>query len=98
VEHIAGVSVEIEDGAGHTFSVDVDESGSIDNAVIAAVRSMTGAPDDVTFHLGSTEVDSVPVVVVTAMRGLRTVAGASVITFGRPYALAKAVRQAVASL
>ncbi len=98
VEHTGGVSVEIEDGAGHVVSVDVDESGSIDDAVIAAVRTLTGTPDDVIFVLGGTEVGGAAVVVATATNGERVVAGASVLAFGRPFALARAVRQAVASL
>lgn len=98
VEHSAGISVEIEDGAGHVVSVDVDESGSIDDAVIAAVRSLTATPDDVIFTLGTSEVGGAAVVVATATNGARIVAGAAVLTFGRPFALARAIRQAVTAL
>lgn len=98
VEHIGGVAIEIEDGAGHVFRVDVDESGSIDQAVIAAVKAMTGAPEDVKFELGAAEVNSAAIVIATATHGDRTEAGASVIMFGRPYALARAVRQALSTL
>lgn len=98
VEHGAGVSVEIEDGAGHVFSVDVDESGSIDRAVVAAVKAMTGTSEDVLFDLGATDVAGAPVIVVTATYGTKIAAGAAVVTFGRPYALARAVRQALTAL
>lgn len=98
VEHVDGVSVEIEDGAGHVFSIDVESDGSIDRAVMGAVRSMTGIPSDAEFEVGAAEIGSAPVVVVTATLGGRVAAGASVITFGRPYALANATRQAVAAL
>ena len=97
-EHLDGVSVEIEDGAGHVFSADVDETGSIDDAVIEAVKALTGTPGEVTFELGALELGGVPIVVATATFGDRTVAGSSVVTFGRPYALARAVRQALATL
>lgn len=96
VEHASGITVEVEDGAGHRFVSDVGTDRSIDRAVLSAVRSMTGVPVEVTFDLGVTQVAGSRVLVVTATMDGRTSAGASVITFGRPFAVADAAHKAVA--
>jgi hypothetical protein len=95
VESADAVTVEIEDGAGHVFTAAVGPSGSIDRAVMQAMAAMVAASADVAFHIGETSVDGVRVIVVTARHEGRTSAGAAAVDFGRPYAVARATRQAL---
>jgi hypothetical protein len=96
VESDATVTVEIEDGAENVFTALVDDGGSIDDAVLRAVMTMTGTPADAVIEIADVDVGGVAVLVVTASMDGRLKAGASPVDFGRPFALARAARQALA--
>ena len=96
VESDATVTVEIEDGAENVFTALVDDGGSIDDAVLRAVMTMTGTPADAVIEIADVDVGGVTVLVVTASMDGRLKAGASPVDFGRPFALARAARQALA--
>lgn len=95
VESDSLVTVEIEDGAENVFTAAVGDGGSIDDAVLRAAVALAGAPAGVNLEVADVDVDGAPVVVVTATLDGRITAGASPVDFGRPYALAKAARQAL---
>jgi len=98
VESDAAVSVEIEDGAGNRYTADVGATGSIDDAVLVAATAMASVPEGVVFGVNEVDVDGIRVLVVVARHSGQTSAGASPIDFGRPFAVAKAARQALDGL
>ena len=97
VESGGGVDVEVEDVMGDTVSAAVGPDGSIDDAVVMAVLAILdvgGAAATVT--TASIAGEEAVVVVVKLPTGER-VAGAALVGFGRPWAVARAVAQAVVS-
>lgn len=97
VESGDGVDVEVEDVMGDTVSAAVGPDGSIDDAVVMAVLSILdvgGAAATVT--TSTIRGDEAVVVVVTLPSGER-LAGAALVGYGRPWAVARAVAQAVMS-
>lgn len=97
VESDASVTVEIEDGAQRVFTAEVGDGGSIDAAVLEAVIAMTGAPDDAVLETTDVDLGGIQVLVVTASIDGVVSAGVSPVDFGRPFALARAARQALDS-
>ncbi|MGI9585701.1 MAG: hypothetical protein ACR2N7_08950 [Acidimicrobiia bacterium] len=96
VESLDGVDVEIEDADGTKATTRVGEDGSIDTAVIDAVRSLAGIPDSVDLRpMDVSSVDGDVVVVSAHESDGRRAAGAAFVDFGRPWALARAVFQAL---
>jgi hypothetical protein len=96
VESLGGVDVEIEDADGATATSRVGTDGSIDTAVIAAVRSLASIPDSVELKpMDLPSVDGEVVVVSAHESDGRRSAGAAFVDFGRPWALARAVFQAL---
>ena len=98
VEGDAGVAIEIEDGAGSVFHGPVDATGSIDGAVIRTTLQLAGAPNDVICRLNEVEIDGSPVLVATVEHEDRRAAGAAIVSYGRPFAVARAVRQALTGI
>ncbi len=98
VESKDTVTVEIEDGAGNIHTADVGPSRSIDDAVLRAAADLSGASDDVGFGVSEVEIDGLRIVVVSAEAAGRRAAGACPVEFGRPFAVARAARQALESL
>ncbi|MDA2979357.1 MAG: hypothetical protein O3B42_06315 [Actinomycetota bacterium] len=98
VESALAVTVEIEDGAGNIHTADVGPSGSIDDAVLEAAAALSGAPEHVAFGIAEVEIGDARVLVVSASIDGRRSAGASTVEFGRPFAVARAARQALESL
>ncbi|MCZ7532864.1 MAG: hypothetical protein M5U23_05595 [Acidimicrobiia bacterium] len=98
VESVDTVTVEIEDGAGNIHTADVGPSRSIDEAVLRAAADLSGASDEVVFGVSEVEIDDVRIVVVSAKTEDRRAAGACPVEFGRPFAVARAARQALESL
>ncbi len=98
VETEDGVHVEIEDAGGNRRSERVGADGSIDAAVLGAVRSLMGVAADVELSAADLSGPDGDVVVVTTTGpdGRRT-AGAAFVDFGRPWALTRAATQALAS-
>jgi len=96
VETGDGVHVEVEDGSGDTRSESVGPDGSIDNAVIGAIRNLLVLDPDVKFDITDVAAGGGDVVLVTTLdaRGRRSV-GAAFVDFGRPWALARAVVDAL---
>ncbi|KAA3640774.1 MAG: hypothetical protein DWP92_02380 [Armatimonadetes bacterium] len=92
------VTVEIEDGAGNIHTADVGPSGSIDDAVLEAAAELSGASDKVVFGVSEVEIDGARIVVVSARAEGGRSAGACPVEFGRPFAVARAARQALDSL
>lgn len=86
--------VEVQDSAGNRSSAQVH--GSIDEAIVSAVADLLGVGDEWGVSLSDTETDHGRVVVVTARNteGER-VAGAACIEFGRPWAVARALVEAL---
>ena len=98
VESDEGVSVDIEDKAGAKRSVPIGDTGSIDEAVIAAVFSLYGLSVDTEIELQDLEGPDGDVVVATVHHASGDrVAGASFVDFGRPWAVARAIEQAIAA-
>jgi hypothetical protein len=96
VESLGGVDVQIEDAEGNRAATRVGDDGSIDTAVIAAVRSLAGIPDSVELKPMDLPGAEREVVVVSAHEpDGRRAAGAAFVDFGRPWALARAVFQAL---
>lgn len=95
VESDSSVTIEIEDGAQNVFTSRVGDGGSIDAAVLEAIRAMTGTPADAVLESANVDIGGIPVLVVTASVNGVITAGASPVDFGRPFALAKAARQAL---
>jgi hypothetical protein len=96
VESLGGVDVQIEDAEGNRAATRVGDDGSIDTAVIAAVRSLAGIPDSVELKPMDLPAAEGQVVVVSAHEpDGRRAAGAAFVDFGRPWALARAVFQAL---
>lgn len=98
VESSEGVSVEIADDKGNRRTVAVGETGSIDDAVVEAVRVLLGLAPATTITLTDTATPEGNLVVATStdVDG-RRLSGASFIDFGRPWAAARAVVQAFTS-
>lgn len=92
------VTVEIEDGAGKVHTAEVGSSGSIDDAVLEAAAALSGALTGVTLRIGELSIAGVRIVVVAAETEDRRGAGACPVEFGRPFAVARATRQALESL
>lgn len=98
VESRGSVMVEITDGAGHVFAETVGESWDIDGAVLDAVKQLTGASGDTRLQVCRPATDRSDLVVVEAFSGGTKAAGAAHVEFARPYAVARAALQALASL
>ncbi len=98
VESASTVTIEIEDGAGNVHTADVGPSGSIDDAVLEAAAALSGAPREVLFGIAEVQIAGARVLVVSASVDDRRSAGASTVEFGRPFAVARAARQALDSL
>lgn len=92
------VTVEIEDGAGNVHTAEVGSSGSIDDAVLEAAAALSGALTGVTLRVGELSIAGLHIVVVAAETEDRRGAGACPVEFGRPFAVARATRQALESL
>jgi hypothetical protein len=96
VETEDGVHVEIEDAGGNRRSKRVGDDGSIDAAVLGAIRSLMGVAADV--ELAAADLlgaDGELVVVTTIGPDGRRTAGAAFVDFGRPWALTRAATQAL---
>lgn len=96
VESDTGVVAEIEDTLGNTETISVGSEGSIDRAVVDGVRKLLGVPEStyVSIHDMDTGQGSVVVAAVTTADDRRT-AGAAIVEYGRPWATANAVMQAL---
>jgi hypothetical protein len=98
VEDHGAVVVEVEDRLGNTYRSVVGDGGSIDSAVLDAVRQLVGAPDDLAADIVEVALDRPDLVIVEVTDGKRKAAGIAHIGFGRPYAVARAAHQAFTSL
>lgn len=98
VESAAAVTIEIEDGGGNVHTANVGPSGSIDDAVLDATAALSGASEQVSFDVAELEIGDTLVVVVSASVDEKRSAGASTVEFGRPFAVARAARQALDAL
>lgn len=98
IESIDGVQVEIEDGAGNVHAAAVEPDSDLDDATLKAAAALSGVEIDVSFGTAEVEVDGTVVVVVVASTDDRQSAGACPVVFGRPFAVAKAARQALVAL
>jgi len=98
VETQGAVVVEMEDGLGNLFTSTVGPDGSIDKAVLDAVKQATGVPDSTDVSLVDVAANRSDLVVAEASDGRARGAGVAHIEFGRPYAVAKAAWQALKSL
>jgi hypothetical protein len=96
VETGDGVHVEIEDGSGNRRSEAVGHDGSIDTAVIGAIRRLLVLDPDLKIDITDVAAGGGDVVLVTTLdaHGRRAV-GAALVEFGRPWALALAVVDAL---
>lgn len=90
VETVAGVSVEIEDGAGIVHCEPVDGPGSIDAAVINGVRALLDISDDVRVNITDVESGEGALLLVTASYEGERYVGTAFVEHRRPYALARA--------
>lgn len=96
VETDHGVHVEVEDDAGNRRLHAVGSDGSIDAAVIAAIRGLIEVPDAAVITATDVATSDGEVVVATVTGpGIARAAGAAYVDFGRPWALARAVIQAL---
>lgn len=98
IETGRGVSVEVEDSKGRCATVPVGSDGSIDSAVVCAIREVLGLAEATDLHVEDLEATDGPLVVATAVQDNRRTAGAAFIEFGRPSAVARAVFQALTDL
>jgi hypothetical protein len=96
VETGEGVHVEVEDGGGNLWSERVGPDGSIDAAVIGAIRRLLRIDPEVKIEATDVAAGGGDVVLVATLGpdGHRSV-GATYIDFGRPWALALAVVDAI---
>jgi hypothetical protein len=92
------VVVEVTDRAGSTFASTVDSGGSIDWAVMDAVRRSFGASNDTELEVVEVVSERADLVVVEVSMGGMRGAGAAHVEFGRPYAVALAAHRALTSL
>lgn len=96
VETEDGVHVEIEDAGGNRRSKQVGEDGSIDAAVLGAIKSLMGVAEDIELAAADLMGAGGEMVVVTTIgRDGRRTAGAAFVDFGRPWALTRAATQAL---
>ena len=98
VESSTGVHVTIENNKDRSASVAVGDDGSIDAAVISAVRELFGFDESVVLGIQDIELPTGSVLVASAVGGTGRAAGAAFVEFGRPSAVARAVFQAMESL
>lgn len=94
VEAVDGVHVEVEDSLGNRTTAAVH--GSIDAAIVEAVSDLLALDDTWDVALGESVTEHGEVVIATGRRsdGSR-VAGAACIEFGRPWAVARALVDAL---
>ena len=99
VESEAGVVAEIEDALGNTESITVGPDGSIDRAVADGVRRLLGVPASTYIAIKDLDTGqgSLVVAAVTSDDDRRS-AGAAFVEYGRPWATANAVMQALSGL
>ena len=98
VESDGGVAVQIEDDSGAMRSEPIGPDGSIDRAVVEAMANLFGLPDDIEVEIGDVDgVDGAVVVATLSNDSGGRVAGAAFVDFGRPWAVARAIAQAIAS-
>jgi len=97
-ESSAGVFVTVSDNKEREVSVSVGDDGSIDSAVVSAVRQLFGIDDSISISVEDLDVANGSVLVVSASNGVARSAGAAFIEFGRPSAVARAVLQAMAAM
>lgn len=98
VETYGSVVVELEDRVGNLFTSTVGPGGSIDGAVLDAVKQLVGASDDTVLAIIDVAIDRPDLVVAEAVSGDARGVGIAHVGFGRPYAVASAAYQALASL
>lgn len=89
VESVDQTTVEVKDSAGGCVSEVV--TGSIDDAVIAAIRELASAPEGIDIDIVDIDTDAGAAVVATARDDDGRAVGSSFVEFGRPWAVALAV-------
>ncbi len=91
------VVVEMEDSAGARVSVPVVD-GDVDRAIVDAAVALAGAGSAVSVRTRDIETDDGLLVLATATRGRARAASAAFVEYGRPFAVARAVFEAVQDL
>ncbi|GMQ99059.1 MAG: hypothetical protein BMS9Abin17_1606 [Acidimicrobiia bacterium] len=98
VESSSGVFVTVTDNKDREASVSVGDHGSIDAAVISAVRKLFGIDDSIQVSVEDLDVSTGSLLVASASDDVSRSAGAAFVEFGRPSAVARAVFQAMAGM
>ena len=96
LESESGVVAEIEDALGKTESIAIGPDGSIDGAVVTAVRRLFDVPESTYISIRDLDTgQGMLVVAAVTTEDDRRSAGAAFVEYGRPWATANAVVQAI---